>query len=66
MLLLNLHMHDIGYGAVGGIVEFMPDPFLKTYYPSLLATKMAAARLPGRAEKKIWTGARSTSDVTES
>ena len=38
-------MHYIGYDAVGGIVEFMPDTFLKTWYPSLLATKRKLARL---------------------
>ena len=50
-------MHYIGDGAVGGIVEFMPDTFLKMWYPSLLDTKMAAARRPERAGKQMDWGA---------
>jgi hypothetical protein len=50
-------MHYIGDGAVGGVVEFMPDKFLKTWYPSLLDTKMAAARRPERAGKQMDWGA---------
>ena len=50
-------MHYIGGGELGGIVELMPDTFLKRWYPSLLATKMAAARRPGRAGKKMDWGA---------
>jgi len=45
-------IHYIGRGPAGGVVEFMADTFLKTWYPSLLATKMAAARRAG--EKMDW------------
>ena len=50
-------MHYIGGGELGGIVELMPDTFLKRWHPPLLATKMAAARRPGRAGKKMDWGA---------
>ena len=56
MLLLNLHMHYIGYGAVGGIVEFMPDPFLKTYLPFFVGHQdgSSTAAWEGREENLDW------------
>ena len=44
-------LHYIGKGPVGGIVEFMPDAYLRKWYPSLLAAKGKAARA---GEKMDW------------
>ena len=44
------HVHYVGAGPTAGVVEFMPDTFLKKYYPKLMATK----RLAVDGEKMDW------------